>query len=208
MGVVHIGLKMSGDELWRKVESIARATLARAAFGRSGARFYEGGSAVFEDGGGIIIRNSGYIIIDGDITGAGEFDWTGPWKLSGPGQVTAPTTEWSGDIELTGDLNVVDAGRIKVGSSLVLNPSGNNGRVEFANGAQVFTDGSSIQVYLGNGVCQVSNAEAKLQVGGTSFRVQSGQIYASGMDTMNATEVPGGFVGAIVNFSGQIFRLV
>lgn len=222
MGVDHLGdagIKQEIGKLWREVRRVAKMTLQNGAIGRAGLRFYEAGSATFEGGGGIIIRDSGYIQIDGDITGIGHFDWEGtfkargPWELIGLGKVTATTTDWLGDIDmsgdfnLTGDMRVTGAGRVRVGTSLVLNPAGNNGRVEFANGAQVFTDASSIQMYLGNGVAQVSNTEAKLQVGGTTLRVTSGHVFAGGVDTKSVADVPGGFVGALVLIGGEMFRL-
>lgn len=217
MAVQHFGKagqKQEIERLWRAIQRVAKATLQNGSIGNAGLRFYDAGSATFEGGGGIVIRDSGYIIIDGDIDGLGDFDWLGtfkargPWELIGLGKVTAATTDWLGDINLTGDMRVTGAGRVRIGTSMVLNPAGSNGRVEFANGAQVFTDGSSIQMYLGNGVCQVSNSEAKIQVGGTTLRVVSGNIYATGMDTISAASVPGSFVGALVYDGGQMKRVV
>lgn len=210
MGVVHIGLKMSADELWRKVEGIARATLARAAFGRSGVRFYEGGSAVFEDGGGIIIRGSGYIIIDGDIDGVGDFDWAGtfkalgPWELIGTGKVTGNVT-WSGDFTLTGDMIVTGGGKIGVGTNLQLLPGVNGGGIVFGD-SSISETGGALILTRGGYTLTLSGSSAQLAAPGYFVRVTAGGIQLGGIPTISGTGLPPSVVGR--DTSGFLFEAV
>lgn len=125
MGVDHPGLGFSMQDLMREVRRVAKATIQNSAIGRAGLRIYAGGRLTINDGGGIVITDSGYIQIDGDITGVGDFDWSGtfkargPWELIGSGKVTAELTEWLGDINLSGDLNVIAGGKITAGNVTV-----------------------------------------------------------------------------------------
>ena len=146
-------------------------------------------------------RFTGNGAVTGDVVAEGKWTQNGPWEFNGPGDI-------DGDVDLTGSLSVLGAGRVKVGSAMTLNPAGSNGRVEFANGAQVFTDAATIQVYKGNGVVQVSDTEAKVQVGGTAVRVQSGHVYMSGMATKTLASTPGAFVNALVYDGGEVKRVV
>lgn len=177
---------------------------------------------------GLIVVGSARI--SGTLNGSGTFDWTGPVNLKGAQSVTGPTTftgkmtvigPWSldgsglisgdvditGDVAVTGDINVTGAGRIKVGSSLTLNPAGNNGRIEFANGAQVFTDGTTIQVFKGNSVVQVSDTYARIQYGGSVIQIGNDGVRMTVNETRTsaATSLPAGVLG----IDGQtVFRVV
>ncbi|GAA1149095.1 hypothetical protein MOX01_22230 [Microbacterium oxydans] len=181
-----------------------------------------GGTLRVDSGGSVVIV--GTLSIDGTTTVTGSFKVTGPWRLEGDGTITGNvvgtgTLTWNGpwnfngagnitgNVEMTGNLNVQGAGRVKVGG-MTLDPTISGGAVTFPNGAQVFTNGSTIQVYLGNGVVQVSDAEVKMQLGGTALRLTSGHIYGAGMATKAVGTVPGGFVGAIVYDAGEWKRLI
>ncbi|PRB14459.1 hypothetical protein [Microbacterium sp. MYb62] len=148
----------------------------------------------------------GPVTISGDTHSTGEWTQVGPWHLNGDGSI-AGDVDITGDLNLLSDLIVSSLGRIKVGG-MTFDPSIAGGAVTFPNGAQVFTNGSTIQVYLGNGVVQVSDSEVKMQLGGTSLRLTSGHIYGAGMATKSVASVPGGFLNAIVYDSGEWKRLI
>lgn len=127
MGVDHPGLGMSLGDLQRMVRREAVAALQNSSIGRAGLRFYAGGKALFQGGGGVEIQDSGYIIIDGDLTGAGDFNWTGLFNQEGTSTFTGPTvftgtinatgnTAWSGSMSILGDLFVLSGGRIQAGA--------------------------------------------------------------------------------------------
>lgn len=137
--------------------------------------------------------------IAGNVNVTGKLTQNGPWEFIGAGKIT-------GNVDVTGTIRVLAGGKIQVGN-IIIDPTISGGAIAFANGAQVFTDGTTIQVYKGNGVAQISDSEAKLQLGGTSLRLTSGHIYASGMATRQATSWPGGFVGAVVSDGAEMFRL-
>lgn len=174
-------------------------------------------------GGAPAVRVTGLQVVDGTLRitgtleGGGTWSWTGtltqtgttnlngPWNLNGAGNIAGNVTQ-TGNTTMTGNFTVTGGGKITVGS-MTIDPNISGGAIAFANGAQVFTDGSTIQVYKGNGVLQVSDSEAKIQVGGTAVRVTSGHVYASGMDTKAVGTMPGGFVGATVYDAGELKRL-
>lgn len=149
---------------------------------------------------------SGNGTISGNVTATGTLTQNGPWNMNGAGTIAGNVTQ-TGNTSQQGNVNVTGGGKITVGT-MVMNPAISGGAITFGNGAQVFTDASTIQVYKGNGVVQVSDTEAKVQVGGTAVRVLSGQIFATGMATKAVGTVPGGFVGAIVYDAGEMKRLI
>jgi hypothetical protein len=140
------------------------------------------------------------------VTATGTLTQNGPWNLNGAGTIAGNVTQ-TGNTTQQGNVNVTGGGKITVGN-MVIDPAISGGAVVFANGAQVFTDASTIQVYKGNGVAQVSDSEAKLQLGGTSWRLTSGHIFTGGIATKSAATVPGGFVGALVYDAGEVKRLI
>lgn len=175
-------------------------------------------------GGAPAVRVTGLQVVDGTLRitgtleGGGTWSWTGtltqtgttnlngPWNLNGAGNIAGNVTQ-TGNTTQQGNVNVTGGGKITVGS-MVIDPSIAGGAITFANGAQVFTNGSTIQVYKGNGVVQVSDTEVKMQVGGTTLRVTSGSIFGSGMGTKAVGTVPGGFINAIVYDAGEWKRLI
>ncbi|MFF7683156.1 M23 family metallopeptidase [Microbacterium sp. NPDC007973] len=124
---------------------------------------------------------------DGEISGNvrvfGQFDVEGPWKLIGDGEITGKVTI-SGDIDLTGVMKVKgrievdETGRIRVGG-MELNPEEHGGAITFPNGAQVFTDDETIQVFKGNSVAQISNDYAKIQHGGNVVQIDGDGVRIS-----------------------------
>jgi len=62
---------------------------------------------------------------------------------------------------------------------MILDPDEHGGAVKFPNGAQVFTNGTTIQVFLGSSVVQVSNDYARLQHGGNVFQLDADGVRVS-----------------------------
>lgn len=210
------------DKIVRRLSRLESGAMLENASITSGRLRIIGGTLRVDSGGSVVIV--GTLSIDGATTVTGSFKVTGPWRLEGDGTITgnvvgSGTLTWNGswnlngagkiagNVDVTGNLDVQGAGRVKVGG-MTLDPTIAGGAVTFPNGAQVFTNGSTIQVYLGNGVVQVSDAEVKMQLGGTSLRLTSGHIYGAGMATKAVGTVPGGFVGAIVYDAGEWKRLI
>jgi hypothetical protein len=137
--------------------------------------------------------NTGPLNNSGKLTQNGDADLNGNTKITGNTEITGVTT-------LKNDLNVDPAGKVHVGSSMTLNPTVASGAIVFSNGAQVFTNGDTIQVYLGNGVVQISNSEARLQLGGSVIRctvdgVQIiGGLNLSGLPTTTVAGAPAGLL--------------
>lgn len=134
MGVDHPGLPMSLEELLRVVRREAVATLQHASIGRSGLRFYDAGYALFQGGGGIQIDDGGYIVINGDMTGIGRIDWTGPSIFRGTVNVTGNsafggTLDILGVTRLANDLIVDPSGQISIGPILIDRNGSCGGRI-------------------------------------------------------------------------------
>lgn len=219
MGVDHLGRHMSFDELMRQVRQLAVATIQNSAVGRAGIRFYDAGKALFQGGGGIEIQDSGYIIIDGDMTGAGDFDWTGSFNQEGASTFTGPTTftgtinatgntAWSGTMSILGDVIVLPGGKIQVGN-ITIDPTANGGSIKvgahsiYVNGA-VFTllHSSGSQVVMNSGgVALIS--------GGKSISLDATGISMTGLPTVSRGSAQNAVIGTLwMNTSGQVFRVV
>lgn len=179
-------------------------------------------------GGLLLIDSGGTLQVVGHFNGDGDFVWSGPWAFTGEGEIT-------GNVDLTGNLDVVDEGRITIGDILIedgviyvgtgsaqitidgatgkitagnmaMDPTVSGGALTFANGAQVFTDGDTIQVFLGNSVVQVSDSYARLQYGGNVFQLDGDGVRVSpgavGAAASGETVTPLG-----INSSGRLRRI-
>lgn len=111
MGVDHLGLKMSLDELQRFIRREAVATLQHASIGRAGIRVHSGGFITVENGG---LDVTGTATVAGVLTGSGTFDWWGPSILRGTVNVT-------GDLYTSGAMGI--AGLLTVAGATTLNGS-------------------------------------------------------------------------------------
>ncbi|MFV9424938.1 hypothetical protein [Microbacterium sp. S1037] len=185
--------------IWKAIDDLNQKNdLQHAAIGRGGITVYGGGVITIENGG---LNVTGYAQITGELRGDGTLIWTGPWAFTGAGEIT-------GNVDLTGNLDVVDDGNITIGNILIedgkiyvgtgasqividgatgkitagnmsMDPTVSGGALTFANGAQVFTDDNTVQLYKGNSVIQVSNAYARLQNGGNVIEVNDGRARIS-----------------------------
>lgn len=169
MGVAHLGdvaLKQEIAKLWRAIRAISKATLQNSSIGRGLLRFYSGGRIRIEDGGGIDILSSGYLNIDGDLTGDGRLDWTGVVYLRGPTGVqgnfaTSGNTVIGGTLKVEG-VTTLDAD-VTLNEDLTLGASGQitAGTVRInrfgSYGGQILSTGTVL--YLGAGQTVIVGAE-------------------------------------------------
>lgn len=138
---------------------------------------------------------SGQAIINPDGSAKfGQFDIAANGNLDSKG-----TLDIKGKSTLQDDLEVKGGGKVKVGG-MTLDPTVASGAVTFSNGAQVYTNGSSIQMFRGDGVVQVAGDRAAIQWGGAAFSVDAGGRRISNLPP--TTEKP----NLYVNSSGYLFR--
>lgn len=180
MGVDHPGIGMS-DELLSEIRRSARDALQNSSIGRNGIRFYDGGKALFQGGGGVEIQDTGYIIINGSLTGLGEFNWEGTFVQTGQSTFTGPTTftgtinatgntAWSGTMSIVGDIVILSGGRLVVGN-MIIDPT-NGGSVKYPGGAVVKGGvGGGVVVESGAYAAVITNAGASVGKSGRSISV-------------------------------------
>lgn len=166
-------------------------------------------------------RVTGTLSVDGHLVVGGDMDFTGPMvvkgtaKFSGKLDVTGPTTitgtlDVSGGTRLRGrttvesDLAVVAGGRVKVGSSMTLNPDANGGSMQFASGGQVRSDATSTFLVHDN-VGVIASASDVTLVGGVSrVRVSAAGIQLFGVPKAARAGIASG--GLWRDASGSIFE--
>jgi hypothetical protein len=151
-------------------------------------------------GGLLLIDSGGTLEVIGHFNGTGDFEWSGPWKFdSGDGEI-AGNVKLTGDFDLTGKFtsgNVrIEDGKIYVGTgaaqividgatgkitagNMSMDPTVSGGALTFANGAQVFTDADTVQLYKGNSVVQVTDSYARLQNGGNVVEISESGVRMS-----------------------------
>ncbi|MEV5052996.1 hypothetical protein [Arthrobacter sp. LAR12-1-1.1] len=122
---------------------------------------------------------AGTTTITGNVTSTGTFTNNGPTNLNGATKTTG-TLSVEGITTLKSDLNVTTGGKIKVGTSMTLDPSVSSGALVFSNGAQVFTDATTVQMFKGGSVVQIDSSSAKLQATGGYVNVDSGGVRVDG----------------------------
>lgn len=200
MAVDHFNLKMSIADLKRMIRREAVATLQNSSIGRAGLRFYDAGKALFQGGGGIEIQDSGYIIIDGDLTGAGDFDWTGKLTQTGASRFTGPTTftgtinatgntAWSGIMTILGDVIVLPGGKIQVGN-ITIDPTANGGSIK-VGAHSIYVNGAAFTLLHSNGSQVVLNStSATLIGGGRTLSLQDGGVSFSGLPKLAKSGIP------------------
>ncbi|WP_367147229.1 M23 family metallopeptidase [Microbacterium proteolyticum] len=145
-----------------------------------------GGVLISPIGGGRIMVGAGPngIILDG---GAGSLT-NGNVTIQG-GKVTAGTGAAqvvidgaTGKVTVgTGSKQVVidgATGKITAGK-LAVDPEKSGGSIVFENGAEVFTDATTIQVFKGNSVAQVSDDYARIQHGGDVVEIDGAGVRIS-----------------------------
>ncbi|WP_417510558.1 hypothetical protein [Microbacterium sp.] len=193
------------DELWVLLERIDRTELTamlRSASVHDGRTRFVGNESLIVEGSQKV---SGWLIVTGTERITGTLEILGELVLSGSATISG-TVSLTGTMNVTGDIKVLPGGKIQVGS-IVIDPTISGGAVTFANGAQVFTDASTIQVYKGNSVVQVSDSYARLQYGGSVISIGNDGIRMSGMETRTTSET--GMPVNSIGIDGQtIYRVV
>lgn len=129
MGVDHLGLQISMDQLLRMVRREAIATMQHAAFGRGGLRVYGGGFITIENGG---LDVEGTATVAGVLTGNGTFDWWGPSILRGTVNVTG-SMYTSGEMGISGALTVAGSTLLNGAATLNNNLTLGTGRIVVGN---------------------------------------------------------------------------
>lgn len=184
-----------------KLEQTGGLNSASISYGRLriiGGRLLGEAGAALEWIGSIVTR--GPFTNEGKFTNTGELEQNGSTRLNGPVAIAGRT-------EVSNDLIVQGSGSVAVGSAMALDPNVSSGAIVFSNGAQVFTDGSTIQVYLGNGVVQISNSEARLQLGGNAVRVTGDGVSVFGGLQVAALPAASGTTFAVrVDAAGNLYR--
>lgn len=188
-------------DILRRIRNLETASpMNNAAIGRGGVTVYDGGVIDIENGGLIVngtatihgvlnadgtisftgpVTISGAMTITGNVTSSGTFTNNGPTNLNGATKTTG-TLEVDGVATLKNDLNVTTGGKVKVGSAMTLDPSVSSGALVFSNGAQVFTDATTVQMFKGGSVVQIDSSSAKLQATGGLVNVDSAGVRVDG----------------------------
>jgi len=218
----------------RQLESAA--PLQNASIGAGGLRVYDGGVITIQNGGLSVTGTAtitGTLQADGTITFTGTFNQSGPTtftgdtKLNGPthingttdiaGNVTTTgtftqngTTNLNGTTSVKGDMNVTGGGKIKIGSSMTLDPSVSSGALVFSNGAQVFTDATTVQMFKGTSAVTVADGTATVQGNGSNY-VRSdttGNTIAGPLKNTSHSTVSSVTANVYMDASGNIKRIV
>jgi len=190
------------QDILRRLRQLETASpLQNASIGESGLRVYNGGVITIEDDGGLKVTGSidvvgeliasGILTFTGTLTQEGESTFTGPTHFQGATDVTGDfdvdgpmkttgTLSVEGVTTLKNDLNVTTGGKVKVGSAMTLDPSVSSGALVFSNGAQVFTDATTVQMFKGGSVVQIDSSSAKLQATGGLVNVDNAGVRIDG----------------------------
>jgi hypothetical protein len=189
-----------------KIGKLERATpMNNAAIGRGGIEVYDGGEITITNGGLSVTGKAtitGILEADGTITFTGNFTQTGPTVFQGTLSVEGVTT-------VKNDFNVTTGGKIKVGTAMVLDPSVSAGALVFSNGAQVFTDATTVQMFKGGSVCQVDDASAKIQATGGYVKVDSSGVNLNGpLRNTSGSTITGVTANVYMDASGNIKKIV
>lgn len=87
-------------------------------------------------GGLLLIDSGGRLTVVGHVNGEGDLVWDGPWALKGLGEIT-------GDVSITGDLELLDDGSLKVGDIVIGDGKITTGNVRIEDG-KIYAGGMTI----------------------------------------------------------------
>ncbi|KRD51968.1 hypothetical protein [Microbacterium sp. Root280D1] len=221
------------DPLLKRIEALEQLLranpLRNASFGSGGITVYDGGRIRFTEGGGIVIEGDGYIIIGGNLTGDGTFQWTGPWKFNnGDGEI-AGNVKLTGDFDLTGKFiagNIrIEDGKIYVGEgaaaividgaaskilagNMTIDPA-EGGSVAFPGGAKLDADpGGGVRLTQGTNRVFVGDGLVSMQMGTRSIAISASGIQMTGADTIPSSLAGGAIPGTIWSDGTELFRVV
>lgn len=215
------------DELARELRELkdqVRSLLSQAVVGYSSV-----------SDGALEIRSEEGLIVDGSALVTGLLRVVGRLIVEGLGILeVASLIDLSGMLRVLGEI-VVDSGKITAGGvriedgriyvgegasqiiidgatgritagNLTIDPTIAGGAVAFQNGAQVFTDAATVQVFLGNSVVQISNDYARLQHGGYVIEIDGNgaRISPGAVPEISGTGAPAGV--AFFDANGYFLR--
>lgn len=116
-------------------------------------------------GGLLLIDDGGTLQVIGTVDGAGNFQWSGPWKFdSGDGEI-------AGDVDLTGDFDltgVFTAGNVRIEDGKIYVGSGSN---------LIIIDGVTGKITAGN--VTVEPNKITVGTGSTAATLQNGELTLS-----------------------------
>ncbi|MDI9889980.1 M23 family metallopeptidase [Microbacterium sp. IEGM 1404] len=173
-----------------------------------------GGVLISPVGGGRIMIGAGPngIILDG---GTGSFT-NGNVKIEG-GKITAGTGTAQVVVDGATGIVTVGTGAAKVtidgatgkiiAGKLTVDPQKSGGAVTFENGAEVFTDADTIQVFKGNSVVQISDDYAKIQHGGDVIEIDGEGIRMSPGAVPTSESIEGAHWLALDVTTGRLRRI-
>lgn len=214
----------------RRVESAA--PIGYSSVTRGGLRIAsaQGLTAQSVPGGAPAIDVTGRQRVSGLLDGDGTFTWTGPVNIGGSCTISGPlnvtgnvttsgsftnsgtftnngATNLNGATTVKGDLNVVSPGKIKAGN-LTIDPVTGSGSVLFSNGAQLYTNGSSVQLFIGAVSVTLTATQATIGTGGKSVILSASGHTLGGLSTIT-TAASGLPVGAMhVSSSNVLSRVI
>jgi cytoskeletal protein CcmA (bactofilin family) len=229
MGVDHLGLSMTIDDLMRLIRRICTDTIQNSAIGHAGITVYDGGWIRIEDGG---LDVTGTQTVSGLLSGSGELRWSGVMNITGSQHVTGPTVfdgslrvngpidvygTWKligngqiqGNVVVTGNVDVNSPGRIRIngGSSPA---TLEDGRLSFGTGGVVEADVTNGGVRLNVGVNRVyvGTGAVAIQRGGVSIILSGSGITMTGVSDIDSASAGGLPSGALwMSPSGQLFKV-
>jgi hypothetical protein len=107
--------------------------------------------------GDLVVASGGKITagtIELNPDGSAKF---GSLTISPAGKITSGSAEINPDGSVKfGAVTIDTAGKVKVGSAMTLDPSVSSGALVFSNGAQIFTDATTVQMFKGTSAVQVA----------------------------------------------------
>lgn len=133
--------------------------------------------------------------LSGDNNFSGDNDFTGPTTMSGTFDQNGESTfngptHFNGSVDITetldvtaetrlrgettveADLIVTNDGKIKVGTSMTLNPLNNGGSMDFANGTYIAANGTSLDIEASNSYVHVGSSGIDVLAGGLGVGAQ------------------------------------
>lgn len=131
----------------------------------SGGQFKAGDSLIYPDGS----AKFGDLGIASDGTmQAGLFEL----RPDGSANFGTLEIEADGTLNVNNDINVLNDGKINVGTSMTLNPLNNGGSMDFANGTYIAANGTSLDIEAANSYVHVGSSGIDVLAGGLGIGAQ------------------------------------
>jgi hypothetical protein len=162
-------------------------------------------------GGLLLMEANSRLTVIGHVNGEGDFVWDGPWALKGDGEIT-------GDVGVTGSIEILDEGVIKVGNVLIedgkisagnvtIDPDVDGGVVDFGGGRRVHAASGFLGVYDGDNFVVFNSSGITLYAGDRSVTVGAAGVRFSNLPTKTAATTGKAPNDAVFDDSGFLFRV-